>query len=349
MTHRTAVPLPLLPTTVIGRYPQPGWLIDRRGLGDRVPTRVRARELWRVPPAHLQEAQDDATLLAIRNMEAAGIDIITDGESRRESYSNLFANALEGVDVDHPATGLSRTGLPDILPRVTGQIRRRAPVGVEDVEFLRRRSDRLIKATVPGPFTLSQQAVDEHSGDPRALAMAYAGAVYAELRDLVAAGADVVQLDEPYLQARLEQARAFGVAAIDRALEGITVTTVVHTCFGYGARVKNKTAHDYAFLEELAGCGVEQISIEAAQPRLNLDVLRRMGAKTMVVGVLDLGSDEVEPVATVEARIRAALEHLPPGRLVIAPDCGMKYLSRAAAREKLAVMVEAAARVRRTL
>ncbi|MSQ27479.1 MAG: 5-methyltetrahydropteroyltriglutamate--homocysteine methyltransferase [Dehalococcoidia bacterium] len=344
-----AAPLPLLPTSVIGSYPQPGWLIDRSGLGGRVPPRVRAQELWRVPAERLREAQDDAALLAIRDMEDAGIDIITDGEVRRESYSNLFANALEGVDVAHPATGLSRTGLPDILPRVTGPIRRTGPVGVEEVAFLRAHTTRRIKATVPGPFTLSQQAVDEHYRDERAMALAYAEAVNAELRDLVAAGADVVQIDEPYLQARLDQARAFAVEAIDRAVQGITATTVLHTCFGYGARVKNKTAHDYAFLEEIAGCTVDQISIEAAQPKLNLGVLGRMGAKTMVVGVLDLGSDEVEEVATVEARIHAALEHLPPERLVIAPDCGMKYLSRTAARAKLDVMVEAARRARARL
>lgn len=349
MDTRTPAALPLLPTTVIGSHPQPGWLIDRAGLGGRVPPRVRATELWRVPPARLQEAQDDATLLAIRDMETAGVDIITDGEVRRESYSNLFANALEGVDLEHPATGLSRTGLPDILPRVVGPIRRRGPVGVRDIAFLRRHTRLRIKATVPGPFTMSQQAVDEHYRDERALALAYADAVNAELRDLVAAGADVVQIDEPYLQARLGQARAFAVAAIDRALRGITVATVLHTCFGYGARVKIKTANQYAFLEELAGCAVNQISIEAAQPRLDVGVLGRMGGKTMVVGVLDLGSDDVEPVATVEGRIRAALEYLPPERLVIAPDCGMKYLSRASARAKLEVMVEAARRVRRTL
>ncbi|MEK7214488.1 MAG: 5-methyltetrahydropteroyltriglutamate--homocysteine methyltransferase [Chloroflexota bacterium] len=338
--------LPLLPTTVIGSYPQPGWLIDRPGLGGRVPPRVRAQELWRVPAERLQEAQDDATLLAIRDMEEAGVDIITDGEVRRESYSNLFANALAGIDVDHPATGLSRTGLPDILPRVTGPIRRRGPVGVQEVAFLRAHTTRPIKATVPGPFTLSQQAVDEYYQDERALALSYADAVNAELRDLVAAGADVVQIDEPYLQARLDQARAFAVDAIDRALQGITATTVLHTCFGYGARVKNKTAHEYAYLEELSGCAVDQISIEAAQPKLNLGVLGRMGAKTMVVGVLDLGSDEVEDVATVAARIRAALAYLPPERLVIAPDCGMKYLSRASARAKLGGLVVAARRVR---
>jgi 5-methyltetrahydropteroyltriglutamate--homocysteine methyltransferase len=341
--------VPLLPTTVVGSYPQPGWLLDRAALGSRVPPRVRARDLWRVSPEALAEAQDDAALLALRDQEAAGIDIVTDGESRRESYSNLFANALDGIDRDRPAAGLSRTGQPDVLPRVAGPIRRRGPVGVDEIVFLRAHTQRNIKATVPGPFTLSQQAVDEYYHDPLALALDYADAVNAELRDLVAAGADVVQIDEPYLQARVEQARTFAVAAIDQALAGITVPTVLHSCFGYGARVKEKPTSGYPFLEELTGCAVQQISIETAQPRLDLRVLDRLDRKTVVLGVLDLGTEEVEAVDAIAARIREALTHLPPERLVIAPDCGMKYLSRGAARAKLAAMVAATRAVRREL
>jgi 5-methyltetrahydropteroyltriglutamate--homocysteine methyltransferase len=338
--------LPLLPTTVVGSYPQPNWLVDRDKLASRLPPRVRARDVWRVPEPFLEEAQDDATQVAIRDLERAGIDILTDGEIRRESYSNRFATALDGVDLDNPAEGLSRSGKPDILPRIVGPIRRRVPVEVRDVRFLRANTDRTIKITVPGPFTMSQQAVDNYYGDERRMAMDFAAALNEEIHDLVAAGADVVQIDEPYMQARVEKARAFAVEAINRALDGVQVTTVLHTCFGYGALVKHKSANEYPFLEELRDTVVDQISIEAAQPKLDLSVLGRMGGKTMMVGVLDLGTADVERVEVVADRIRAALRHIPAERLVVAPDCGMKYLPRAPAFGKLEAMVEAARVVR---
>ena len=337
----------MLTTTVVGSYPQPDWLVDREKLSSRLPPRVRARDVWRIPEPWLDAAQDDATIVAIRDMERAGVDVISDGEIRRESYSNRFATALDGVDIDHPGQTLSRTGRLDFVPRVVGPIRRLRPVEVRDVEFLRANTDRPIKITVPGPFTMARQAVDEHYGDEAALAMAYAAAVNEEVHDLVAAGADVVQIDEPYLQARPDRAREFAVPAINRALEGVRATTVLHTCFGYAAIVKNKqVGMGYPFLEDLTQTSVDQISIEAAQPRLDLSVLDQMGDKTMVVGVIDLSTDEVEPVDVVQERIRAALEHLPPARLVLAPDCGMKYLPRASAFGKLKTMVEAARVVR---
>jgi 5-methyltetrahydropteroyltriglutamate--homocysteine methyltransferase len=332
--------------------PQPNWLVDHVKLVSRLPPRVRARDVWRVPESFLREAQDDATLVAIRDLERAGVDILTDGEIRRESYSNHFATALDGVDVDNPAQGLSRTGTPDILPRIYGPIRRRHPVEVRDVEFLRANTDRVIKITVPGPFTMSQQAVDQFYGDEARLAMDYAVAVNEEIHDLVAAGADVIQIDEPYIQARVEKAERFAVDAINRALDGVTVTTVLHTCFGYGVLVKRRAgakANQYPFLEGLCDTVVDQISIEAAQPNLDLSVLSRMRDTTIVLGVLALDSDEIEPVDVVADRIRAALEYLPPERLVIAPDCGMKYLSREAAFGKLQAMVEAARLVRRDI
>jgi len=348
------VSLPLLPTTVVGSYPQPDWLVDRESLLSRLPPRIRARDVWRVAQPYLEQAQDDATLSAIRDMERAGIDILTDGEIRRESYSNHFATALDGIDLDTPGHRLGRSGLPDLVPRVVGPIRRRHPVEVRDVEFLRASTDRAIKITVPGPFTMTQQAVDEYYGDEASLAMDFAVAVNEEIHDLIAAGADVIQIDEPYLQARVDAARQYAVEVINRALEGIdaysNVTTVLHTCFGYGLVVKNKPATSgYPFLEELLETSVGQISIEAAQPSLDLSVLERMGNKTMLVGVLDLGTPVVETQPVVEDRIRAALAHIPAERLVLAPDCGMKYLPRQAAFEKLAVMVRAARAVRATL
>ena len=349
MTPRSNRVLPLLPSTVVGSYPQPDWLIDRGALSHRPPPRVRAQDLWRIPETFLQEAQDDATRLAIRAMERAGIDIISDGEMRRESYSNYFATALDGVDLAQPGHTLSRTGRPDIVPRVAGPIRRSHPICVQDTTFLRANTELPIKVTVPGPFTMARQAVDDFYGDSTKLAMDYAAAVNAELHDLVAAGADVVQIDEPYLQAGVEQARVFAIDAINRALEGVTVTTVLHTCFGYGAIVKGKSANQYPFLEELTACSVQQISIEAAQPNLRLDALERMGSKTIVLGVLDLGTDEVETADVVAERIRAALRHIAPERLVLAPDCGMKYLSRNAAFGKLQAMTAAAALVRAEL
>jgi len=335
-------------TTVVGSYPQPDWLIDRERLGDRLPPRVRARELWRVAEPQLEQAQDDATRLAVDDMLRAGVDVITDGEMRRESYSNRFATALDGVDLEEPGVALDRTGHENPVPRVVGPIRRRRPVEVSDVTFLRGLTGGPIKITVPGPFTMTQQAQDDHYGDERELALAYAGAVNEELRDLKAAGADVVQIDEPYLQARPEAARRYAVEAVDRALAGIEGETVLHTCFGYAAIVHDRP-DGYPFLRELAGCAATQISLEAAQPGLDPEVLRELGEKTVVLGVLDLGSPEAETADAVAARIRRALEVVPPERLVVAPDCGMKYLPRDLAYRKLEAMVAGAALVREDL
>jgi 5-methyltetrahydropteroyltriglutamate--homocysteine methyltransferase len=334
----------LLPTTVVGSYPQPRWLVDRDRLGSRVP-RLRAPEIWRVPAAVLEEAQDDATVLAIQDMERAGIDIVTDGEIRRESYSNRFATALDGLDLDRPGTTLSRSGQPIPVPRVVGPLRRRGAVLVRDVEFLRRQTVRPIKVTLPGPFTLAQQAQDEHYGDEEALALAYARAVNEEAHDLKAAGTDVIQLDEPWLQARPDRAARYGVRAIDRALAGIPGPTAVHLCFGYAAAVGRKAAA-YAFLEELADSTVTQISIEASQPKLDLAVLGELAPKTVLLGVLDLGDPAIESADEVARRIRAALRHVPAARLVPAPDCGMKYLSRGTAFGKLCALARGAALVR---
>ncbi|MBX6375522.1 MAG: 5-methyltetrahydropteroyltriglutamate--homocysteine methyltransferase [Acetobacteraceae bacterium] len=340
---------PLLPTTVVGSYPQPEWLIHREVLLGRLVPRVHAHGLWRVDPEVLEKAQDDATLLAIRDMERAGIDIITDGEVRRESYSNRFALALDGIDAENPGEITSRGGKTTQVPRVVGPIRRRGPVERRDVEFLRANTDRQIKITLPGPFTLSQQAVDAHYGDEEAMAMDYAAAVAEEARDLKAAGADVIQLDEPWLQARPEAARRYGVKVINRALEGVPGPTVVHLCFGYAHQVKDKPNSGYSFLPQLADCIADQISIEAAQPKLDLGILRDLAPKTILLGVLDLGTEEVETAEQVAARIRAGLAYLPPERLIPAPDCGMKYLPRDRAFGKLRALAEGAAIVRREL
>jgi 5-methyltetrahydropteroyltriglutamate--homocysteine methyltransferase len=309
---------------------------------------VRAPELWRIAPPLLAQAQDDATELAVRAMERAGIDVVTDGEIRRESYSNHFATALDGLDLEHPGSTVGRSGQDVLVPRVVGEIKRPQPVQADDVAFLRGVTDRKIKATIPGPFTMSQQAQDEHYGDPRSVALAYAEAVNQELHDLVASGADVVQLDEPWLQARPEQAREYAVDAIDRALAGIAAETELHICHGYAAVVREK-AHRYAFLAELDACSVGQVSIEAAQPRLDLSVLRALASKRIAVGVLDLNDPDVEPVEVIVGRIRQALEHVDPERLVLAPDCGMKYLRRETAYGKLGAMAQAAAVVRAEL
>jgi 5-methyltetrahydropteroyltriglutamate--homocysteine methyltransferase len=336
----------LIPTTVVGSYPQPDWLIDRAKLGSKVP-RVREPDLWRIPPAFLEEAQDDATVLAIRDMELAGIDIITDGEMRRESYSNRFATELEGIDIERPGSTINRSGKPIPVPRVAGPIRRRGPTEVRDVEFLRRNTSKAIKITLPGPFTMAQQAQDDYYKDEEALALAFAAAVNDEIRDLKMAGADVVQIDEPWLQARPERAARYGVKAINRALQGISGTTVVHLCFGYAAAVKDKPT-GYSFLPQLEATSASQISIEAAQPRLDLGVLREL-SKTVMVGVIDLGSNTVESAQDVASRIRAALKYIPAERLVAAPDCGMKYLTREAAFGKLKALAEGAALVRKEL
>lgn len=339
---------PLLPTSLVGSYPQPEWLIDRAKLAGRFPPRVRAKELWRVAPDLLAEAQDDATLLAIRAQERAGLDLLTDGEIRRESYSNHFATALAGVDLDNPGTALDRSGHPNPVPRVVGPISRRQEVQVRDLQFLRANTDRAVKITVPGPFTMSQQAQIEHYADPAEAAMAYAAAVNEEIQDLFAAGADVVQIDEPYMQARPDAAREYGVAALQRALQGVTGRTAVHICFGYAAIIHERPA-GYSFLPELADVPVQQVSIETAQSGLDLGVLRDLSDKTVILGVVDLSTPEVESVETVADRVRRAFAYLPPEQVVIAPDCGMKYLSRESADGKMRAMAGAAALLRKEL
>jgi 5-methyltetrahydropteroyltriglutamate--homocysteine methyltransferase len=341
--------LPLIPTTLVGSAPQPDWLIDRAKLLSNLPPRVRARELWRVPEAFLAEAQDDATAVAIREFERVGLDILTDGEIRRESYSNRFATALEGMDIDHPAMAMGRTGKANAVPRVVGRIRRTRPVEVDDLRFLRAHTDRPVKITLPGPFTMSQQAANEAYDDPAELALDLAAAVNEEVRDLFAAGADVVQLDEPWLQSRPEAAREYAIPAINRALEGVERTTALHTCFGYAHVVADKPP-GYSFFAELNDCTADQVAIESAQPRLDLSILRELRDKTVILGVLDLSDDApVETAEVVAGRIEAALEHLEAERLQVAPDCGMKYLPRDVALAKLEALVAGARQVRERL
>ena len=334
-----------LETTVVGSYPQPNWLIHRSRLGSKVP-RVRAPEIWKVEAQHLEEAQDDATLIAIRDMERAGIDIITDGEMRRESYSNRFATALEGVDIVNPGTTVNRSGGQSVVPRIVAPIRRTRPIEIGDVRFLRRNTAKKIKITLPGPFTMTQQAQDDYYRDEEALAMAYAAAVNEEVRELKAAGADVVQLDEPFLQAYPHKARAFGVTAINRAIEGVKGTTAVHLCFGYGSMVKSKPS-GYSFLPELEATRVDQVSVETAQSKLDCSMLAQLAEKSIVLGVLDLDDKTVETPAVVAERIRRALPFVAPQRLIVAPDCGLKYLPRDVAFAKMKAMVGGAAIVRR--
>src|SRR3954465_9498294 len=337
----------LIETTVVGSYPQPRWLIHRDRLGSKVP-RVRAPEIWKPDGQDLEEAQDDATLIAIRDMERAGLDITTDGEMRRESYSNRFATALEGVDIVNPGTTINRSGAQSVVPRIVGSIKRTSAIEVRDVEFLRRNTTKKIKITLPGPFTMTQQAQDDYYRDEEALAMAFAAAVNAEMRDLKAAGADVIRLDEPWLQARADRAARYGVKAINRALQGIAGTTVVHLCFGYAAAVKDKPS-GYSFLGQLAETRASQISIEAAQPGLDLGVLKDLAPKSVMVGVIDLGSNAVETPEQVAERIRAALKYVAPEKLVVAPDCGMKYLERGVAYGKLVALARGAAIVRKEI
>jgi 5-methyltetrahydropteroyltriglutamate--homocysteine methyltransferase len=340
----------LLPTSLVGSYPQPDWLIDRAKLAGRFPPRVRARELWRVAPEFLEQAQADATLLAIRAQEDAGLDILTDGEIRRESYSNRFATALDGVDIDNPGTALDRSGHPNPVPRVVGPIRRKHPVEVGDLSFLRANTSRTVKITVPGPFTMSQQAQDDYYGSREALAFGYAEAVNEEIKDLFAAGADIVQLDEPYLQARSAEAAQYGVKVINRALDGVSGlgTTALHICFGYAAIIHERPA-GYSFLPELAACDVDQISIETAQSGLDTSVLSTLEGKTIILGVIDLSDPAVETPEVVVERVRRALPYVPASRIVLAPDCGMKYIPRETADGKMAAMAAAAAQLRTEL
>jgi 5-methyltetrahydropteroyltriglutamate--homocysteine methyltransferase len=340
--------LPLLPTVLVGSYPQPDWLIDRQKLAGRFPPRVRARELWRVAPEWLEQAQDDATLIAIRDQERAGLDIITDGEMRRESYSNRFATALEGIDLDNPGTGIDRSGHPNPVPRVVGKVRRKHAVEVRDLQFLRANTERKIKITAPGPFTMTQQAQNDFYPREEDLALDYAAAVNEEIKDLFAAGADIVQLDEPYMQARAEKARQYGLATLQRALDGVTGTTGLHICFGYAAIIHERPS-GYSFLPELAQSPVRQISIETAQSSLDCSVLQKLPDKTIALGVLDLSTNEIETPETVAARIRRALPFVRPDHLIISSDCGLKYLPRNVAFGKMKAMVDGAKIVRSEL
>jgi 5-methyltetrahydropteroyltriglutamate--homocysteine methyltransferase len=338
----------LLPTTLVGSYAQPEWLIDRAKLAGRFPPRVRAKELWRIPEPYLAEAQDDATILAIKAQEEAGLDIVTDGEIRRESYSNRFATALEGIDIDNPGVALDRSGHPNPVPRIVGPIRRKHPVEVEDLKFLRRHTARKVKMTVPGPFTMSQQAQNDYYPSPAEAAMDYAAAVNAEIKDLFAGGADVVQIDEPYMQARPGPAVEYGLAALNRALEGVDGMTAVHICFGYAAIIHQRPSA-YSFLSQLKGCRCRQVSIETAQSNLDCAVLNDLPEKTIILGVLDLSTPEVETPETVASRIRRALEYRKPEDIIVAPDCGLKYLPRDSAFGKMKAMVEGARIVREEL
>lgn len=338
----------LLPTSLVGSYSQPDWLIDRAKLAGRFPPRTRALELWKVEPDLLQQAWDDATIVAIREQEAAGLDIITDGEMRRESYSNRFATALKGIDMQNHGTALDRSGEPVPVPRVMGDISRKHPVQVDDVKFMHRFTEKPIKITVPGPFTMSQQAQDDHYRDPEALALAYAAALNEEIKDLHAAGADVVQLDEPYMQARPDAARAYGLKALARALEGVEGTTALHICFGYAALIHERP-EGYSFLPELAGTALDQVSIETAQQNLDCAVLESLPDKTIILGVLDLSTHEVETPEVVAQRIRRALPHVDASRVIVAPDCGLKYLPRDVAFGKMKAMADGARIVREEL
>jgi len=335
----------LFPATIVGSFPQPDWLIDRTKLAGRFPPRVRAEELWRVAEPWLAQAQDDATLLAIRAQEDAGLDIISDGEIRRESYSNRFATALDGVNLDQPGTALDRSGHPNPVPRIVGRIRRRHAVEVEDLKFLKRHTTRMTKITVPGPFTMLQQAQNDFYLSEEEAAMDYAAAVNGEIHDLFAAGADVVQIDEPYMQARPDKARQYGLAALNRALEGVEGTTCVHICFGYAAIIHQRPS-GYSFLPELAACRCRQVSIETAQSNLDTKVLEALDGKQILVGCIDLADMRVETPALIASRIRRALQHVKPEQVILAPDCGMKYLPREVAQGKLAAMVEAARQLR---
>ena len=336
----------LFPTTVVGSLPQPDWLIDRAKLAGRFPPRVRAKELWRIPEAYLAEAQEDATLIAIRLQEDAGLDIVSDGEIRRESYSNRFATALEGVDLDNPGTGLDRSGHPNPVPRIVGKIRRKHAVEVSDLQFLKKHTKRLTKITVPGPFTMLQQAQNDFYKSEEEAAMDYAAAVNEEIKDLFAAGADVVQIDEPYMQARPEKARQYGLAALNRALDGVQGTTCVHICFGYAAIIHERPT-GYSFLPELSGCRCKQVSLETAQSHLDTSVLRQLEGKQFLLGCLDLSDLNIETPEVIADRVRKALAHVKPEQIILAPDCGMKYLPREVAQGKLENMVAAAKQLRK--
>jgi 5-methyltetrahydropteroyltriglutamate--homocysteine methyltransferase len=339
----------LLPTTVVGSYPQPDWLIDRQALSKVVP-RTRMKELWRIPEPLLAQAQDDATIVAIRDMERAGIDIITDGEMRRESYSNYFATSLQGIDLDKTGEVRARTGQLTPVPRVVGKLKRAGPVEVRDMEFLRRNTDLPVKMTLPGPFTMGQQAKNEFYRDPEEMAFDLAVAVNEELRDLQKAGADVLQLDEPWLRNDPEAAKRYAVTVINRALDGITVPTVIHLCFGYAALVPGESKPaGYAFLPQLADSKADQISIESAQPKIDFGVLKELSNKTIMLGVIDLSDPAVEAPEKVAERIRRGLQYVAPEKLVLAPDCGMKYLPRATAFGKLKALAAGAEIVRREM
>ena len=253
------------------------------------------------------------------------------------------------MDIDNPGTALDRSGHPNPVPRIVDPIKRRHAVNVADLSFLRSLAGPggIVKITVPGPFTMAQQAQNDYYPSVEEAAYGYAEAVRGEIADLFAAGADVVQVDEPYLQARPEAAKEFGVGVLNAALDGITGTTAVHLCFGYAAIIHERPS-GYSFLPELAACTANQISIETAQSGLDCSVLAALAdaGKTVTLGVLNLGDPAVESAAEVADRVRRALPYVPAEQLVLAPDCGMKYLPRESALGKLKSMTAAATDLR---
>ncbi len=331
----------LFPTTIVGSYPQPDWLIDRVKLAGRFPPRVRAKELWRVEEPYLKQAMEDATILAIKAQEDAGLDIITDGEIRRESYSNRIATALEGIDIDNPGVGLDRSGHPNPVPRIVGKIKRVHPIELEDLLFLKANTRKKIKITVPGPFTMLQQAQNDFYATEEEAAMDYAAALNEEIKDLFAHGADVVQVDEPYMQARPEKAKQYGIQALNRALLDVGGTTAVHICFGYAA-VIHVRPEGYSFLPELSACSCSQISIETAQSNLDCSVLQQLPNKKIMLGCIDLSDMNIESPVLIASRVKKALKFVAADNIILAPDCGMKYLPKEVANGKLKAMVQAA-------
>jgi 5-methyltetrahydropteroyltriglutamate--homocysteine methyltransferase len=338
----------LLPTTIAGSLPKPAWLATPEVLWAP----------WRLAGEQLAEGKRDAVLLALRDQEAAGIDIVGDGEQSRQHFVHGFLAGIEGVDMTRRRRIPIRAGRYEAdCPTVTGPIRRPAPVHAEEARFARAHTAHRLKFTLPGPMTIVDTVADEHDGDRVRLAMAFARVLNEEARELAALGVDVVQIDEPAFNVYMDEVRDWGIAALERAVDGVACTTAVHVCYGYGIEAniawKRSLGDEWRQYEltfpHLARSRIDQVSLECANSRVPMSLLSLLDGKDVLAGCIDVASTHVETPEEVAGVIREALRHVAPERLQPCTNCGMAPLPREVARAKLRALAAGAALVREEL
>jgi len=335
--------LPPIATTTVGSFPRPSWLVAGRD---------RGAVTFQLEGQPLREAQDDATIVSLYEQDQVGLDLLTDGEQRRTSFIDHILASWSGIDLENRRLKSIRRGRgnPLLVPRVVDKVERRSTAVVEDLRFAKAHTTRPIKMAVPGPMTVVDTTYDEAYGNEEALAMDVAAALNLELLDLQSAGCDVVQIDEPAMTRYHEKAAFYGARALDRCLEGITIPTIVHLCYGYP--LNQSLQHEYEYpelLEILLDTRIGGFSVEFARSNYDPSVLRGCGDRLVMFGCVDPGDSPTEAVDVVLGRVRAALDYVDPARMLIAPDCGLMTISRTLARAKAQLLVDVAQQVRHCL